>query len=302
MTPRQQLDAIINALSVGGRRPSRAEAVNALLKVLRAAVGGSVAGMSPKAILNTLKNSSRGSLGSAPGGNFGGTAGSSPYKPPIPGEPPQVPPGTTAASAPPPPFGRRPKYQPEGYPEERGNFSEEFLSPQSSNVYSFQYYRRPRDRTGILYVTFKAQGLNTGAMSHGAPRFKGGRRQLRGERGKTVTGMKRNAPGPTYAYFAVPPAVFTRMQSAASKGTFVWDELRIRGTVYGHRYNYSLVVGQLTESATGAPGQYIPRKATKRGFVTRSISDIGTGRRGFISSTLPPTTLPSGGQGFSTRR
>lgn len=60
-------------------------------------------------------------------------------------------------------------------------------------------------------------------------------------------------PGPLYSYAHVPPAVFLQMLAATSKGGFVWDKIRVRGTVSGHRYDYQLVA--VREG-------YVPRKAT----------------------------------------
>lgn len=178
-------------------------------------------------------------------------------------------------------------------PGEESPFGQEILTPESSNVYSFSYHREQGQRTGTLYVTFKAPKLSSDVKT-GKGRL-GGRDQLRGSLGSTITG-KSNARGPMYAYYNVPPGVFTRMQQASSKGKFVWDKLRIRGTIYGHQYRYSLVQGAVITSG-GASGTYIPRKATKKGFRVRSVADAGQGgRRGFQSSTLPAQT------GFSTRR
>lgn len=113
--------------------------------------------------------------------------------------------------------------------------------------------------------------------------------------GKTNLGQA----GSTYAYYGVAPDVFSRMKGSASKGKFVWDTLRIRGTVYGHRYRYSLVAGQVAGTG-GKP--YIPRRASKTGFVSRSLSEVGgtggTGRRGFRTSTLPDKKF---GTGYSSR-
>ncbi len=184
--------------------------------------------------------------------------------------------------------------QPQGFPEEQQNFSDEFLTPTSSNVYSFQYYRPPGDsgRVGqtkaILYVTYKANEIRARASG----------RQLHGERGSTV-GKKVNKPGSTYAYFDVPISVFQGMKAAYSKGHYVWEKLRVEHSVYGHRYRYLLVVGQIVKTKRGGLAMYTPRKVTKKGFVTRSVADVGTGRRGFVTSTLP---APRTGSGFSSHR
>jgi len=61
--------------------------------------------------------------------------------------------------------------------------------------------------------------------------------------------------GPMYYYYDVHPDLFRAFQAAASKGKFVWDKLRIRGTVSGHQYRYSL------RTVTGG---YVPRRAVRR--------------------------------------
>lgn len=179
-------------------------------------------------------------------------------------------------------------------PGEESPYGEEILTPQSSNVFSFSYARDAGRQTGTLYVTFKAPKLNSSSVSTGRGR-RGGRQQLRGKSGSTVSG-KTNERGPMYAYFSVPPAVFSRMRDAVSKGKFVWDNLRIRGTVYGHRYRYVLAKGVVI-TQDGVSGVYIPRMATKKGFRVRSVATVEQpGRRGFQSSTL------AGQDGFRTRR
>lgn len=74
------------------------------------------------------------------------------------------------------------------------------------------------------------------------------------------TGKVRSGPGSLYRYKDVPRSVFVAFKLAASKGKFVWNELRVRGTVSGHQYDYDL-------AGTAADG-YIPRQAgMKRGAV-----------------------------------
>lgn len=63
---------------------------------------------------------------------------------------------------------------------------------------------------------------------------------------------KAKVPGPTYAYKGVHPDLFESFRIANSKGKFVWDELRVRGTVVGHQYAYTL-----ERMAQG----YVPRRA-----------------------------------------
>ena len=68
----------------------------------------------------------------------------------------------------------------------------------------------------------------------------------------------RSGPGALYRYKSVPYSIFKAFEVASSKGGFVWDELRVRGTVSGHQFDYEL-------AGAGASG-YIPRQAgTKRG-------------------------------------
>lgn len=79
--------------------------------------------------------------------------------------------------------------------------------------------------------------------------------------------LEDGAPGPTYAYDNLHPDVFEAMQIASSKGAFVWDRFRVRGTVSGHRVPYTLV----GLSSSG----YVPRKATRFGrneyFIRRQV-------------------------------
>jgi len=97
-------------------------------------------------------------------------------------------------------------------------------TPASSNVYAFSYDLDAHR----LYVRFKD-------------------RAQKGEK------QRPNAPGPIYAYYNAPLDLFMAMFNAPSKGIWIWDNLRIRGTISGHRYDYSLV---------GVANGYVPRKAT----------------------------------------
>lgn len=64
-------------------------------------------------------------------------------------------------------------------------------------------------------------------------------------------------PGPFYEYDDVPVLLFQEFRKAASKGKFVWDQIRVRGTVSGHKFSYRL---------TGIYRGYVPRQAgIKRG-------------------------------------
>lgn len=113
-------------------------------------------------------------------------------------------------------------------------------TPESSNVFSFGY----DIDSFFLYIRFRQ-----------APE---------GEKGSH--GTKPFLPGPIYSYRNVPVQLFLKMLSAPSKGTFIWDKIRIRGTVSGHRFDYALA---------GVQGDYVPRKATltPRGeeYISRSV-------------------------------
>lgn len=118
-------------------------------------------------------------------------------------------------------------------------------TPESSNVFSFGY---DVDQF-ILYIRFRQ-----------AP-----------EGEKSTGGVKPFSPGPIYAYRNVPVQLFLKMMKANSRGKFIWDNIRIRGTVSGHRFDYALV---------GVQGNYVPRKATltPRGeeYISRSVfTDTG---------------------------
>ncbi|GAB4143800.1 KTSC domain-containing protein [Thermopirellula anaerolimosa] len=119
-------------------------------------------------------------------------------------------------------------------PPELGNipadhplWSGEFVAVnQSSNVHSAAYDYRE----AALYVRFHEKEYN-----------------------KDVGDWVPVGPGPIYAYYNVPPSMFLDLLETRSPGNWVWDHLRIRGTVSGHRFDYRLVA---------ISGTYVPRKAT----------------------------------------
>lgn len=150
----------------------------------------------------------------------------------------------------------------------------EIFTPSSSNVYSF-VYEPETESVGILYVTFK--------LWH--PGMKKGERS--------------NQAGPTYAYYDVPLRKYHtfKRRTEISAGAAVWDYLRVRGSKWDHRHPYRLVGG----SRVPLGGVYVPRKATKRGFRSRSLPAIGVGRRGFVSSSLPESVRALPGRGTPNR-
>lgn len=177
-------------------------------------------------------------------------------------------------------------------PGEDPSYGRETLVTNSSNVYSYSYDAS----SSTLYVTYLAPKINPDAVrTSKVVKGRGqSRTQLIGQSGKTLSG-KSNSRGAMYAYYDVPARVYDRMVRASSKGKFVWDELRIRGTMYGHKFRYGLVQGAVI-TQPGVSGVYIPRRATEAGFRTRSVADIGQGARGFQTSTLAEQ------KGFRTRR
>jgi hypothetical protein len=123
----------------------------------------------------------------------------------------------------------------------------------SSNVHSFGY----DVESAYLYVRFLGY--------------------IRGSRGPDGHPL-RGGPGSLYRYSNVTPEEFLSLLAANSKGDWVWDHLRIRGTWSGHQKDYELV---------GVEGGYVPRKATVRlnpqtqqleeWFVKRRVRAIGGG-------------------------
>ena len=96
----------------------------------------------------------------------------------------------------------------------------EMVVAQSSNVHSYGYDAEH----GYLYVRF------LDSLADGS----------------------RSGPGPLYRYSGVDPNEFGALHRAGSKGNWIWDHLRIRGTVSGHKKDYELV---------GIVRGYVPRKA-----------------------------------------
>lgn len=118
----------------------------------------------------------------------------------------------------------------------------EMIRVRSSNVHSIGYIWNDADPArGTLQVRFLDHRKERGAGRAGAG----------------------------YQYFKVHPELFVMFMKAASKGKFVWDRLRVRGTVSGHQYQYSI--------ATLASDGYTPRKARRIGdqewYLKRRVTD-----------------------------
>ena len=97
----------------------------------------------------------------------------------------------------------------------------------SSNVWAFGYVFSE----GALYVRFAKKG-----------------------EGGTPSG-----PGPLYRYAGVTPDQFLSLLTAGSKGTWIWDNLRIRGTTSGQQKDYELL--EIMPAPAYGEG-YVPRKET----------------------------------------
>lgn len=162
-------------------------------------------------------------------------------------------------------------------------------TPQSSNVYSFQFDYL----TGTLYVRFQAPNINPLAVTNYTSQ--GGMKAMAGELGKTVMGKSGKA-GALYAYYNVPIKTFRRIEKAGSAGKAVWNDLRERGSAYGHQFKYGLVESTMVPGEKGEMAHYVPRKATASGFRSRSVARPGLGRRQYVSSTLPQRMYPNRGR------
>lgn len=116
----------------------------------------------------------------------------------------------------------------------------EMVLVESSNVHSIGYIWNDADPgRGTLKVRFLDKRKNGPASGRGA----------------------------MYYYFDVHPTLFQAFQKAASKGKWVWDNLRIRGTVSGHQKRYQLM--------SLASDGYVPRQATRFGneewYIRRTV-------------------------------
>ena len=88
---------------------------------------------------------------------------------------------------------------------------------------------------------------------------------------------RRVGPGATYAYFLSEQKrtgmgvnsgarVFNKIVSAGSGGAAIWDELRIKGSAFGHQYPYELI--------KLPPNKYVPRQATAAGLAPRTVKTM----------------------------
>jgi hypothetical protein len=141
------------------------------------------------------------------------------------------------------PFATGPRQFPADHPLVTG----EMVRVESSNVHSIGYDLD----TGTLYVRFLVTVVREGRV--------------------------RQFGGSLYGYRGVTPEEFLRFLDAPSKGGWVWDNLRVRGTASGHKKDYFLA---------GIVGGYVPRKAT-----LQWITDPKTGKPHLAEVFAPRTVL-----------
>ena len=174
-------------------------------------------------------------------------------------------------------------------------------APRSTNVYAFGY-----DLTNaFLYVRFQSGGPEAGAprgVDKSGTKRRPTANEPKGPKDQaSAKGGKGGQAGPLYRYAGVTPDEFLTLLRLKDKGggrgpgKWVWDVLRIRGTVSGHRKDYALA---------GIIGDYVPRKATvmpaadgaglEEWYVQRT-TETTSGRT--VTSKLPNTrvTGPRGG-------
>lgn len=157
----------------------------------------------------------------------------------------------------------------EQIPKDVEGLSPWILTPDSSNVFGFLFDYQ----NGILYVQFRAAAKPTN--------YKTMVNSCNGKEYKV--GIRPNVEGPIYSYGGagnrIPESKFREFAAAYSAGQWVWQNLRVCGSNFAHRYVYTL-----TDVPTG---QSVPRHATRRGLRTRTVPTVGLGRRRGRLSTLP---------------
>jgi hypothetical protein len=149
------------------------------------------------------------------------------------------------------------------YHETSPVFTGRMLRVRSSNVHSIGYQLNPKDPAhGVMFVRFLQPDGGYGPGQQTPPR---------------------PVAGPTYGYKGVHPDLFVSFTMAASKGIFVWDNLRVRGTIHGHQYPYFL-----SRVSQG----YVPRRIQIRNGnqiwygTRRNVGVSANGRMQVIKNTL----------------
>jgi hypothetical protein len=99
----------------------------------------------------------------------------------------------------------------------------------------------------------------------------------------TDSAGKRSGSGPLYEYFDIHPDKFQQMRKASSKGGWVWDELRVRGSAVQHQVRYSL---------KAIVDNYLPRQATVRNGREMFVKRTRQPRAKTGEQAPPPITSP----------
>jgi len=170
--------------------------------------------------------------------------------------------------------------RPEAYPQVEPRKEPPAERPERRRL-AFGWHGNPDDPVyrGQMIVVESSNVHSIGYQFNDASPSKGTLlvRYLQGQKGSKYA-------GPLYEYYDVHPAVFDTFQKSASKGRFVWDRLRVRGSVSGHRKQYRLV---------GISRGYVPRQAKRYGdneyFVQRAMTarNTKTGETRRFESSLP---------------
>ena len=108
----------------------------------------------------------------------------------------------------------------------------------------------------------------------------------------TSGGAKRSRPGPLYRYFDITPEQFISFLDEASKGSWVWDHLRVRGE--GNR-----AARQAEFQLVGVVSGYVPRRLNRRSgqdyYDQRQLKSLSTGEWLKSLPTVAVTSLNSFG-------
>lgn len=104
--------------------------------------------------------------------------------------------------------------------------------------------------------------------------------------------VKGRSGGGTYAVYDCWPELFDELIQAPSKGMAYWDKVRVRGTVSGHQYKYSLVRADMIRGAAYLPRRAITTSAGIQRFVRRERTAVfSNGRSEIVRSPLANQTL-----------
>jgi hypothetical protein len=84
--------------------------------------------------------------------------------------------------------------------------------------------------------------------------------------------------GSVYAYYRVPLDTVFQIWRAGSKGGAIWDLLRVRGTVFGYKFEYAFLDGASTSTRKWHEG--VPGQRNKKGqFLSKSQAGLESRKR-----------------------